>query len=148
MNAEQLVEQAKKKAAYMAVEQHVTAQTKKIGIGSGTTVVYVVERLVSFAKEQNMAPLICVPTSFQAKQLILEHHPHTLHLSSLDVDNDLDVAFDGADEVDAEYNLIKGGGAALFQEKLVASCAKELVIVADYRKKSEKLCTQYKKGTY
>merc|ERR1712000_237536 len=56
----------------------------------------------------------------------------------------LDVCFDGADEVDAELNLIKGGGACLFQEKLVAIAAKTFVAVADYRKQSPRLCTTWK----
>ena len=45
----------------------------------------------------------------------------------------LDLAIDGADEVDAELNLIKGGGGCLTQEKIVASCAKDFVIIADER---------------
>ncbi|CRK26096.1 hypothetical protein BN1708_004122 [Verticillium longisporum] len=56
----------------------------------------------------------------------------------------LDVAFDGADEVDAELNCIKGGGACLLQEKLVAIAAKKFVVVADYRKLSKNLLTQWK----
>jgi hypothetical protein len=55
----------------------------------------------------------------------------------------LDVAFDGADEVDAELNCIKGGGACLFQEKLVAERAKKFVCVADYRKRQERLLTNW-----
>ena len=58
----------------------------------------------------------------------------------------LDIAFDGADEVDSELNCIKGGGAALFQEKLVAECAKKFIIVADYRKMSESLGVNWKQG--
>lgn len=45
----------------------------------------------------------------------------------------LDYVFDGADEVDADLNLIKGGGGCLTQEKIVASCAKNLIILADHR---------------
>jgi len=140
-----LVESAKKKAAYQAVEANVTKDTTVVGIGSGTTVVYVVERLASFIKENNMKPVRCVPTSYQAKELIVQN-PQTLILSSLDVDPELQVAFDGADEMDSQFNCIKGGGGALTQEKIVASCAKRLVIVADYRKNSTFLGQQYKKG--
>ena len=49
------------------------------------------------------------------------------------IDLQLDVAIDGADEVDLDLNLIKGGGGCLTQEKIVASCAKYLAIIADYR---------------
>ncbi|MED6256796.1 hypothetical protein ATANTOWER_024295 [Ataeniobius toweri] len=58
----------------------------------------------------------------------------------------LDVAIDGADEVDAELTLIKGGGGCLTQEKIVASCSKYFVVIADYRKDSKALGQQWKKG--
>ena len=58
----------------------------------------------------------------------------------------LDVSFDGADEVDEDLNLIKGGGACLTQEKIVATCAKKFVCVADFRKQSPRLGTNWKKG--
>ena len=108
-------------------------------------VVYLVERLASFVSEHKLKPIRCVPTSYQAKELILQN-PQALILSSLDVDPELQVAFDGADELDRHFNCIKGGGGALFQEKVVASCAKRFVIVADYRKDSDSLGEQYKRG--
>lgn len=55
----------------------------------------------------------------------------------------LDVAFDGADEVDDELNCIKGGGACLFQEKLVATRAKKFICIADYRKNQRQLITKW-----
>ena len=58
----------------------------------------------------------------------------------------LDVAIDGADEVDAEGNCIKGGGGCLTQEKIVASCAKTFVIIADSSKNSIRLGDSWKKG--
>jgi ribose 5-phosphate isomerase A len=58
----------------------------------------------------------------------------------------LDVAFDGADECDGALNLIKGGGGCLFQEKLVASVAKRLFIVADHRKESAVLGSKWRQG--
>jgi ribose 5-phosphate isomerase A len=71
---------------------------------------------------------------------------HALPLSDLDRTPTLDVAFDGADECDAALNLIKGGGGCLFQEKLVASCAKRLFIVADHRKESAVLGSKWRQG--
>ncbi|XP_030211902.1 ribose-5-phosphate isomerase [Gadus morhua] len=58
----------------------------------------------------------------------------------------LDVAIDGADEVDAGLILIKGGGGCLTQEKIVAGCAKHFIVIADYRKDSVSLGEQWKKG--
>jgi ribose 5-phosphate isomerase A len=71
-----------------------------------------------------------VPTGFQSKQLILSAGLTAVEFDSLPEGTVLDVAFDGADEVDDELNLIKGGGACLFQEKIVALQAKEFVCVA------------------
>lgn len=69
-----------------------------------------------------------------------------LPLSDLCRDPVLDVAIDGADEVDAALNCIKGGGACQTLEKLVASAAKKFIIVADFRKQSDELCKAWKKG--
>ena len=79
------------------------------------------------------------PPFFQARQLIKEH---SLLLSDLESDPELDVCIDGADEVDQNLVLIKGGGGCLTQEKIVASASKRLVIVADYRKRSTALGKQ------
>lgn len=80
--------------------------------------------------------MVFVPTSFQAKQLILGNG---LRLGSLEEYPEIDVAFDGADEVDAELNLIKGGGGCCTQEKIVAFSSKVLVIIADSSKSSNNL---------
>lgn len=113
-----------------------------VGIGSGSTIVYGVEKIAELVK-QNGFKVLCVPTSFQAKHLITKYN---LPLTDLETHPVLDFCIDGADEVDTELNLIKGGGGCLLQEKIVASCAKQLVIVADYTKNSTKLGEQYKKG--
>ncbi|ODV81549.1 ribose-5-phosphate isomerase [Suhomyces tanzawaensis NRRL Y-17324] len=125
-----LVEKAKKAAAYNAVDENFPANAKVVGIGSGSTVVYVAERIGQLANKESF---VCIPTGFQSKQLIIDNG---LKLGTIEQYPSLDIAFDGADEVDSQLNLIKGGGACLFQEKLVASVAKEFVVVADYRKKS------------
>jgi len=69
-----------------------------------------------------------------------------LPLGDIDSYNHLHVAFDGADEVDPALNCIKGGGACLFQEKLVAVKAGKFVVVADFRKLSLGLSTVYAPG--
>lgn len=113
-----------------------------VGIGSGSTIVYAVERLAERVKKENLS-IVCVPTSFQAKQLIRQHD---LILSDLEENPLLDIAFDGADEVDSNRVLIKGGGGCLTQEKIVASAAKNLIIVADYTKRANSLGDQWKRG--
>jgi len=115
---------------------------KILGIGSGSTVVYAVERLAHRVREEKLN-VVCIPTSFQARQLIVENG---LVLSDLDRHPVIDVAIDGADEVDAGLNCIKGGGGCQTQEKIVASNASQFVIIADYRKDSTSLGQQWKKG--
>jgi ribose 5-phosphate isomerase A len=132
-DAAALVESAKKAAAYQAVEEHLLPGARFVGIGSGSTVVYVVQAIA--AKGPGFyGGMTFVPTGSQSKGLIRQAG---LTLCNLDerpvVDGvlvPLDVAFDGADEVDEDLNLIKGGGACLFQEKLVAIAAKKFIAVA------------------
>ncbi|ALC41347.1 Rpi [Drosophila busckii] len=138
------LDEAKKMAAYAAVDQWITEDTKVVGIGSGSTIVYAVERLAQRVwKEGQLGDMICVPTSFQSRLLILDHN---LNLGDLDRNPFIDVCIDGADEVDSQMVLIKGGGGCLMQEKIVASCAKTFIIVADYTKKSLRLGEQWCKG--
>ncbi|XP_051898429.1 ribose-5-phosphate isomerase [Pristis pectinata] len=134
-------EEAKQKAGYMAVDNHVQ-NNQALGIGSGSTIVYAVERLAKRVRDENLK-VVCVPSSFQARQLILQHD---LPLSNLDRHPELDVAIDGADEVDCNLNLIKGGGGCLTQEKIIAGCAKKFIVIADYRKDSKNLGEKWKKG--
>ncbi|MHA1821432.1 MAG: ribose 5-phosphate isomerase A [Promethearchaeota archaeon] len=135
------IEEAKKKAGYSAVDDYVK-DGMILGIGSGSTVVYAVERLAARVKEENLN-IVCIPTSFQSYQLIVGHG---LKLGSLDQYPEIDVDIDGADEIDKDLNLIKGGGGCHVQEKIVASNSKKLIIIADYRKDSEYLGEKWKKG--
>ncbi|XP_066535112.1 ribose-5-phosphate isomerase [Hoplias malabaricus] len=136
-----MAEEAKKLAAYAAVDNHIQ-NNQVVGVGSGSTIVYAVDRLAERVRQEKLN-IVCVPTSFQARQLILQHG---LSLSDLDRHPELDVAIDGADEVDALLTLIKGGGGCLTQEKIVAGCAKHFIVIADYRKDSKVLGQQWKKG--
>jgi ribose 5-phosphate isomerase A len=86
------------------------------------------------------------PTGEQSRQLILAAGLRLAYIQDLPLNAALDVAFDGADEVDDDLNLIKGGGACLTQEKIVATSAKKFVCVADFRKISPRLGTSWKKG--
>ncbi|ORX70932.1 ribose 5-phosphate isomerase [Linderina pennispora] len=154
MSTLSLVEQAKRSAAFAAVDKHVTPSVRVLGVGSGSTVVYAAERLLELKNEGKLHPeLQCVPTSFQSKQLINEAGLRAADLDDL-VDADpssttytaIDVTIDGADEVDAELNAIKGGGGAHLREKLVANASAKLVLIADYRKNSQVLGQNWDKG--
>ncbi|KAG6042260.1 hypothetical protein E4U41_000004 [Claviceps citrina] len=146
-SAAQIIETAKKQAAFRAVDEHLLPSYRFIGIGSGSTVVYVVDAIVSKGPGFYSA-MTFVPTGSQSKGLI-----RMAGLNMCNVDERplvggqpvaLDVAFDGADEVDEDLNLIKGGGGCLFQEKLVATAANKFIAVADSRKRSPRLCTKWK----
>ena len=138
---ENLIELGKKNAAIKAVEENVK-KNMIIGIGSGSTIIYAVKKLGEINKE-NSLNLKCIPSSFQAYQLIIQNE---LELVSLEEYPEIDVDIDGADEIDKDLNLIKGGGGCLVQEKILASNSKELIIIADFRKNSEKLGMNWKKG--
>jgi len=135
-----LVESSKRAAAYRAVDEHYPTSAKVIGIGSGSTVVYVVERIAQLPRDKTDG-VVFVPTGYQSRDLIVKAG---LKLGSVELLTEMmDVTFDGADEVDPFLNCIKGGGACQFQEKLVAINSRKLVVVADFRKLSPSLSTHY-----
>lgn len=103
---------------------------------------HVLEHLTRRAEELNIS-IKCIPTSFQSKQLIYDFD---LPITELDCNPLIDVTIDGADEVDRNLVAIKGGGACLAQEKVIAFAAKTFIVVADCRKKSERLGQYWKKG--
>ena len=121
------IESAKRAAATQAVSEWFDPSASHVGIGSGTTIVYVVDAI----KERSTNPQIrFVPTGWQSRQVIIQAGLTPIAFDSLPADVMLDIAFDGADEVDEELNCIKGGGACLFQEKLVAERARKFICVA------------------
>ena len=138
---ENSIELGKKNAAIKAVEENVK-KNMIIGIGSGSTIVYAVKHIAELNREK-LLNLKCIPSSFQSYQLIIENG---LELGTLEQYPEIDLDLDGADEIDKDLNLIKGGGGCLVQEKILASNSKNLVILADFRKNSEKLGMNWKKG--
>nr|GAT58903.1 ribose-5-phosphate isomerase [Mycena chlorophos] len=137
-----VLEKSKQLAAWTAVDQHVKPEHRVIGIGSGSTVPYVVERIVQLGAEAN-AERVFIPTGFQSKQLIVSSG---LNLGDVDQFPTIDVTLDGADEVDRELNCIKGGGACHLREKVLAEAANTFILVADYRKNVEFLGTNFASG--
>ena len=111
-----------------AVREHFPPNPRFVGIGSGTTIVYVVEAIQNLGTD--LSRVCFVPTGYQSRQLIIKAGLVPISYDSLPDGVKLDIAFDGADEVDEQLNCIKGGGACLFQEKLVAMRAKEFICVA------------------
>jgi len=129
------IEAAKALAGKTAVDNHVTRDTRVVGVGSGSTIVYAVQRLAERVKQEGLQ-IRCIPTSFQARQLIQQHG---LVLADLETDPRIDVTIDGCDEADNSLTLIKGGGGCQTQEKIVASYSDKFIVIADYRKASSVL---------
>jgi ribose 5-phosphate isomerase A len=106
-----------------------------VGLGTGSTVAWTIKRLGERVREEGLE-IHGVPTSYQAEELAIASG---IVLTTLNQHPILDLAIDGADQVDADLFVIKGGGAAHTREKVVACSAKRFVIVADESKYVEKL---------
>jgi ribose 5-phosphate isomerase A len=130
-------EEAKKRVALEAVK-HVD-DGFVVGLGSGSTAAYVIQELGRLMR-QNGLRVLGVPSSSQA--MLLAVHSG-VPLTTLDEYPVLDLDIDGADEVDERLDMIKGGGGALTREKIAASAAKQVVIVADETKMVDKLGTSF-----
>jgi ribose 5-phosphate isomerase A len=128
-------EEAKKRIASEAVK-HVE-EDFIVGLGSGSTAAYVIQEIGRQMLHDGLR-VLGVPTSSQAMMLAVRSG---IPITTLDEYPTLDLAIDGADQIDKKLNMIKGGGGALTREKIVASAAKQLVIVADETKLVEKLGT-------
>ena len=105
----------------------------RVGLGTGSTVKYTVLELARRIQEEGLQ-IVGVPTSIATENLARESGVPLVELGSLD---GLDIVIDGTDEFDPNFQLIKGGGAALLREKIVAQQSAAMVVVADGRKQVE-----------
>jgi len=125
----ELIQEAKKNAALEAVK-HVKDKSI-VGLGSGTTVAFAIEALGKRVKEENLE-IMGIPSSYQAFQLAVQYG---IQLTTLDEHPIIDVTIDGADQVTPELYLIKGMGAALLKEKIIAAASKYNIIIVDESKR-------------
>jgi ribose 5-phosphate isomerase A len=123
------VQEAKKKAALEAVK-HVKSGFV-VGLGSGSTAAFAIEELGERVKHGNLH-IVGVPTSYQAFMLAVDCG---IPITTLDEHPKIDVTIDGADQITPGLNLIKGMGAALAREKIVAAASNLNIIIADHGKK-------------
>jgi ribose 5-phosphate isomerase A len=101
-----------------------------VGLGTGSTAA---QRLPPLAEKVKAGLKICgIPTSVHTKEMAAQLG---IPLTTLDECPQIDVTIDGADEVDPQLNLIKGGGGALLREKITASASRRLIIIADSSKR-------------
>ncbi len=115
----------------------------KIGLGTGSTAIIAVEHLASYIRDGKLSDIKAVATSFQTHITCEENGIPVYTLNSKEIAGSLDLSIDGADEIDPANNLIKGGGAAHVQEKIVEYNTKRLVIIADESKLVPHLGTKF-----
>ncbi|WP_083097837.1 ribose-5-phosphate isomerase RpiA [Pseudophaeobacter leonis] len=107
----------------------------RVGLGTGSTAAWLVRCLGEMVRDEGLK-ITAVPTSTRTAELAREVG---IHVTSLDEAKWLDLTIDGADEFDKDLNLIKGGGGALLQEKIVATASDQMVVIADAGKEVEAL---------
>jgi ribose 5-phosphate isomerase A len=126
-------ERAKRAAAIRALDW--IEDGMKVGLGTGSTAKWFVDLLAEHLAETGKT-IVGVPTSSRTKA---QAEGLGIPLTTLGEAVKLDVTVDGADEFDGEMNLIKGGGGALLQEKIVASASREMVVISDPSKRVKTL---------
>jgi ribose 5-phosphate isomerase A len=122
------IDQAKRAAARRAAE--FVDGGMRVGLGTGSTAAFLVRRLGERVREEGLR-IRAVPTSEATARLAREEGIEVVELGDLGW---LDLTIDGADEVDGELDLIKGGGGALLREKIVACASDRVVVIADNAK--------------
>lgn len=125
------------KAKYVAARRatRFVESGMRVGLGTGSTAAWLVRCLGEMVRDEGLR-ITGVPTSARTAALAREVG---IPVTSLDQAGWLDVTIDGADEVDGNLNLIKGGGGALLQEKIVATASDRMVVIADVSKQVETL---------
>ncbi|MDD9706897.1 MAG: ribose-5-phosphate isomerase RpiA [Paracoccaceae bacterium] len=127
------IDKAKFVAAKRAVDY--VEDGMRVGLGTGSTAAWMVRCLGELVREDGLK-IKGVPTSTRTAALAREVG---IEVISLDEAKWLDLTIDGADEFDGELNLIKGGGGALLQEKIVATASDQMIVIADVGKEVETL---------
>ncbi|MEG6510013.1 ribose-5-phosphate isomerase RpiA [Methyloligella sp. 2.7D] len=120
MNADEL----KEKAALRALD--LVRDGMRLGLGTGSTAAFFVKALAG--RVADGLNVLCVPTSEETRALAASLD---IPLSTLDEIPQLDLTVDGADEIDDQLRLVKGGGGALLHEKIVATASARMVVIAD-----------------
>jgi len=121
--------QLKKQAAVYAVD--LVQSGMIVGLGHGSTAIHVVGLLAEKLKSGQLKDVIGVPSSYQVEE---EAMRYGMPLKAFDEIPVIDITIDGADEVDPQLDMIKGGGGALLREKIIAQASRREVIVVDETK--------------
>ncbi len=127
------IEKAKFVAALRAVD--FVQDGMKLGLGTGSTAAWMVRCLAERIRDEGLR-VVGVPTSTRTAELA---QSLGVPITTLDEAGWLDLTIDGADEFDPDLSLIKGGGAALLQEKIVATASDQMIVIADAAKEVRQL---------
>jgi ribose 5-phosphate isomerase A len=106
-----------------------------VGLGTGSTVYYTIRYLGQLVKDEGLG-IVGIPTSKATEKVARDSG---ISLATFEEYQELDIAIDGADQVDKNLNLIKGGGGAHVREKIVARASRRFIVIADERKLTDKL---------
>ena len=131
-------DELKQNAAHRAVEFVESGMV--VGLGTGSTTTFAVIRIGERLKSGDLKNIVGIPTSIRTERLAGEWSIPLCGLADQPV---IDVTIDGADEVDPDLNLIKGGGGALLREKVVAQASRQNIIIVDESKLSPRLGTRW-----
>lgn len=127
-------DELKKQVGYKAVDDYVKSGMV-VGLGTGSTAAFAVERVGQLLKEGKLKDIIAIPTSIRTKE---QAEGLGIPLSTLDSHPKIDVAIDGADTVDNKtLALVKGGGGALLREKIVEVQADKFIVIVDESKMAD-----------
>ena len=132
------IQKLKQQAAERAVE--FVQPGMIVGLGHGSTALFALRRIAELLKSGKLGDILGVPCSTHVEK---EARQLSIPLTSLDEHPIIDVTIDGADEVDPNLDLIKGGGGALLREKIVAQASRREIIVVDESKLSPALGTRW-----
>ncbi len=131
-------EKLKKAAGVRAVDFVHTGML--VGLGTGSTAEFAIEELSKRIKDGRLSGISCIPSSERTRNFA---ETLGLDLVELSSKRKIDVTIDGADEIDSDFNLIKGGGGAFLREKVLAQNSERNIIVADESKLSRRLGSRF-----
>ncbi len=131
-------DELKQEAAFRAVESVESGMV--VGLGSGSTANFAVQRIAERLRSGKLNRIVGIPSSTRTEKLAIELG---IPLIGFDEKQQIDINIDGADEVDPDLNLIKGGGGALLREKVVAQASRQNIIIVDESKLSPHLGTKW-----
>jgi ribose 5-phosphate isomerase A len=133
-----LQEELKKRAAIRAVD--FIESNMVIGLGTGSTANYAIKQIGAKVQSGKLQNILGIPSSERSEILARELN---IALTDLEAQPTIDLTIDGADEVDPDLNVIKGGGGALLREKIIAQASGRNIIIVDESKLSPRLGTKW-----